>query len=427
MVHPSQRRPGYSARSPSWSITFKRGAATRTFAVRPVIAGSAVGLFAIMLTAYVGATAYLVYRDDLLGAAVSRQVSMQYAYEERIAALRSELDRLTSRHVVQTEGVEQQVARLLDQQAMIESRQSALDRIVERARAAGLDIAVAEEPEEQGSSDGPAADSVGDEVKPLSYLPTGPAADDAITRLLEGPGGKVASLGGNFRPILADVRSSLDDAEAGLSSTVDALGEAASGEAQRLSEALTPIGIDVGGPEEEEDEPEGGPFIPASGLHFVEKAALLSRALDDIDSLRDAALVRPIGAPLRTGRVSSRFGYRLDPFLKRPAFHAGLDLVAPSGTTVYATAPGIVVSAGRSGGYGKMVEVKHADGVTTRYGHLSVILVAAGASVDASTPIGRVGSTGRSTGPHLHYETRRNGEAVNPTVYLAAGRALRRS
>ena len=133
---PREGRPG--------RVTFKRGAKTRTLAIRPVVAGSAIGVFVLLLTAYVGATAYLVYRDDLIGAAVSRQVSMQYAYEERIAALRSELDRLTSRHAVQTEGVEQQLARLLEQQDLIQSRQAALDQIVGRARAAGVDVAVGE-------------------------------------------------------------------------------------------------------------------------------------------------------------------------------------------------------------------------------------------------------------------------------------------
>jgi YD repeat-containing protein len=83
-----------------------------------------------------------------------------------------------------------------------------------------------------------------------------------------------------------------------------------------------------------------------------------------------------------------------------------------------------VVSAGWSGGYGQLVEIRHPDGVTTRYGHLSAILVQEGARVEAGALIGRVGSTGRSTGPHLHYETRRAGKAVDPAVFLAAGRAL---
>jgi murein DD-endopeptidase MepM/ murein hydrolase activator NlpD len=160
-------------------------------------------------------------------------------------------------------------------------------------------------------------------------------------------------------------------------------------------------------------------------MHFVEKTALLSKTLDDITSLRTAASELPVGVPVMATHVSSRFGFRQDPFLHRPAFHVGLDLVAAAGMTVTATAPGTVVSAGWAGGYGQMVEVKHADGVSTRYGHLSSILVHPGMKVGAGTPIGRVGSTGRSTGPHLHYETRRNGNAVDPAIYLAAGRALR--
>ena len=90
-----------------------------------------------------------------------------------------------------------------------------------------------------------------------------------------------------------------------------------------------------------------------------------------------------------------------------------------------ATAAGVVANAGWSGGYGNMVEVEHADGVSTRYGHLSAFLVSVGDRVAAGEPIGRVGSTGRSTGPHLHYETLRDGKTVDPAVYLAAGKALR--
>src|SRR4051812_36685843 len=96
MVHPSQQRASYAARRPSWAIVCRRGgAATRTIAIRPIAAATLFGAFALLLVGYVGATAYLIYRDDIVGAAVSRQVTMQYAYEERIAALRSELDRLT--------------------------------------------------------------------------------------------------------------------------------------------------------------------------------------------------------------------------------------------------------------------------------------------------------------------------------------------
>jgi murein DD-endopeptidase MepM/ murein hydrolase activator NlpD len=186
---------------------------------------------------------------------------------------------------------------------------------------------------------------------------------------------------------------------------------------------LKPLGAVI-----EKDEaaaaPRGGPFIPAAGLHFSERTAMLAHTLDEIAAWKRAAAAMPLGPPVRATAISSGFGYRKDPFLHRPALHAGLDFVAPSGTEVRATAPGVVVSAGWSGGYGQMVEIRHANGVSTRYGHLSQVLVGSGASVSAGTLVGRVGSTGRSTGPHLHYETRREGSAVDPQAYLSAGRAI---
>src|SRR6185503_8746147 len=178
MVHPSQRRPNYAARASSWALSIKHGGATRTFAIRPIVAAPIAGVLVLLLTVYVGATAYLISRDDLVGAAVSRQVSMQYAYEERIAALRSELDRLTSRHAVQAEGVEQQLAALLEQQATIEERQSALDGIVKRAKAAGVDVGVATRlPQARPETDNPSADdapadSDAGTIAPLSYMPS---------------------------------------------------------------------------------------------------------------------------------------------------------------------------------------------------------------------------------------------------------------
>ena len=397
---------------------------SKTLAIHPVAAGSAAGVFVLLLTAYVGATAYLIYRDDLVGAAVSRQVSMQYAYEERIAALRSELDRLTSRHAVQTEGVEQQLARLLEQQNLIQSRQATLDQIVGRARAIGIDVAVAAtspEPTGQTAAAGSTA------VAPLGYVAAEPAAQDPITELLTTakPGERVSLRDGAARPTLLKIGDTLDSTQADLSETLSAVSDAAVEEVSRLSTALAPIGVDIGGPADETSEPQGGPLVPTAGMHFVERTALVGRTLDDIDSLRGAALSKPIGLPVKAMHVSSRFGYRLDPFLKRRAFHSGIDFVAAAGTTVRATAAGIVTNAGWKGGYGNMVEVKHTDGVSTRYGHLSAVLVSVGDHVDAGTPVARVGSTGRSTGPHLHYETLRSGKTVNPAAYLAAGKALR--
>jgi murein DD-endopeptidase MepM/ murein hydrolase activator NlpD len=119
--------------------------------------------------------------------------------------------------------------------------------------------------------------------------------------------------------------------------------------------------------------------------------------------------------------ASSDFGMRINPFLNRPAVHTGIDFRGDTGEPIRVTASGTVMSAGWSGGYGRMVEVDHGNGLSTRYGHLSEIDVKIGQSLKAGRPVGRLGSTGRSTGPHLHYETRLDGEAVDPHKFLEAG------
>jgi murein DD-endopeptidase MepM/ murein hydrolase activator NlpD len=118
------------------------------------------------------------------------------------------------------------------------------------------------------------------------------------------------------------------------------------------------------------------------------------------------------------GWFSHGYGWRKDPITGEREFHHGVDIVAPSGADVRAPADGIVVSAGRIGGYGKVVDVSHGHGYVTRYGHLSKISVVAGDTVRRGEVLGLVGSTGRSTGPHLHYEVFRAGRRVNPRPYL---------
>ena len=143
------------------------------------------------------------------------------------------------------------------------------------------------------------------------------------------------------------------------------------------------------------------------------------------DRLRRAIPFVPVRRPLiGEADVSSPFGYRPDPFLGRPALHPGVDLVQPYGSTVKATGAGRVVHAGPMGGYGNMVEIDHGNGLATRYGHMSEVLVDEGQEVEAGATLGRLGSTGRSTGPHLHYEVRVDGEPVDPTRFLHAGAGL---
>ena len=130
------------------------------------------------------------------------------------------------------------------------------------------------------------------------------------------------------------------------------------------------------------------------------------------------AISVPSSKPVATATFTSGYGVRSDPFRGSAAMHAGIDLAGPTGTPIYATADGIVEKAEWSGGYGNMVEIDHGKGLETRFGHLSRILVHPGEKVTRGMMIALMGSTGRSTGSHLHYEVRIDGRAVNPIPFL---------
>lgn len=160
-----------------------------------------------------------------------------------------------------------------------------------------------------------------------------------------------------------------------------------------------------------------GRSLDIEGTPLRLEQAHVSRSFKGIGDGRLAG-IRPNGLPLRGNFISSGFGMRLHPMGGGLKLHAGLDFPAPAGTAVHATAPGVVVFAGWSGGYGLCLVVAHGGGTTTLFGHLSAIAAAPGDTVAAGQLIGRVGSTGRSTGPHLHYEVRRDGRPVDPRSYL---------
>ncbi|HJR09553.1 MAG TPA: M23 family metallopeptidase [Pyrinomonadaceae bacterium] len=168
----------------------------------------------------------------------------------------------------------------------------------------------------------------------------------------------------------------------------------------------------------------GGPLVEmdAAAIAKVEMRALqLEQELRAYESaLRELARIPSIW-PVAGGEVTDSFGGRRDPFGGGSSeFHSGQDISAERGTPVFAAGIGTVKFAGTQGGYGQIVIIDHGDGLTTRYGHLSKIEVAVGQELTRGAQIGRVGSTGRSTGPHLHYEVRINEEPVNPRAYLPA-------
>ncbi|WP_231729086.1 MULTISPECIES: M23 family metallopeptidase [unclassified Sphingopyxis] len=169
----------------------------------------------------------------------------------------------------------------------------------------------------------------------------------------------------------------------------------------------------------------GGPFIPYRGTTGKAKAfgasfAALEGALFRMEVLERTLVAVPSGKPADVLMLSSSFGYRSDPFTGAGAMHAGLDFPGPLGTPILAAAPGRVVFVGQKSGYGNVVEVDHGQGILTRYAHLSGFNTAVGAQVAAGQQIAKMGSTGRSTGSHLHFEVRLNGVAVNPRRFLEA-------
>jgi murein DD-endopeptidase MepM/ murein hydrolase activator NlpD len=149
----------------------------------------------------------------------------------------------------------------------------------------------------------------------------------------------------------------------------------------------------------------------------------LQSTVDRLAGLETALSVIPLVVPLNADfHVASGFGRRVDPFTGAPAFHYGLDFVAAFQTPILATSEGIVTYASRLGPYGNLVEIDHGHGIRTRYGHLYRIDVKVGQTVKFHEQVGLLGSTGRSTGPHVHYEIRFNGTLRDPARFLEAGR-----
>lgn len=172
----------------------------------------------------------------------------------------------------------------------------------------------------------------------------------------------------------------------------------------------------------------GGPYEPVDPAAARSNPDQTFRALfqswKQLDSLQRGMVAVPSMRPVDSLTFTSNFGVRSDPFRGGAAMHAGVDIPGPIGTPIYATADGVVGRAERVGGYGNLVEIEHGRGLQTRYGHLSAILVSAGQKVTRGQLIARMGSTGRSTGPHLHYEVRMDGHAMNPMPFLQSASYL---
>jgi len=416
--------------------------ARQSFTVRRSTALLGLSLLALT-TAWSGATSwYILRKDDLAARLISRETSRQYAYEDRIAALRADVDRLASRALLDQDGVEARVGEIAMRQAELESRQSLVNAVTENMQAAGMGVSQAVKnplrqrmikPEEPIRASGVTSFAPFASGKPTPAPETLPlrGADDRTNSWQSGEAEEPMPPAKRVAETLTQLDQSIERSSATQLATLREIDKTLGESQKTLRGALAETGLDTERLAAATPVPKGvgGPFVPvrldASAGPFETTLSSLQPRIATVMRLRNLVEQLPLRRPM-PGELdmSSNFGYRSDPFTRGLALHTGIDFRAEHGSQIRATAPGKVVTAEYSGGYGNMVEIEHAGGVSTRYGHMSAILVSEGQMVTAGTVVGRVGSTGRSTGPHLHYETRIDGDPVDPSRFLRAGNKL---
>jgi murein DD-endopeptidase MepM/ murein hydrolase activator NlpD len=438
-VSQSSASPIFGKRAPQPILILARGEKVHHMTVRPWMTAVGVSLGVLFAVGYLGATSYLVLRDDLIGGTMARQARMQHDYEDRISALRAQVDRVTSRQLLDQQVVEDKVEKLLEQQQALTSRHGRLGSLIERAEGAGLP-----DPGKGAGKDESEkhADATGG-IQAIERLiglaaktaPKGPAlAYAAPFSRAEPRGGDTISdradrLFSRVTHSLRDIERVQKDKVAKLTigaiNATDAIQTIVARTGLQLADDLSEQ-ASVANPSGDAGSAIGGPYVaPETTDVFDRQLVELDTALVRLEQVRGEVRKLPFNNPAPRSDITSQFGNRMDPFFGRLALHAGVDFRVAVGTSVRSTAPGKVVVAGANGGYGNMVEIDHGNGVSTRYGHLSAILVNVGDSIREGEAIGKSGSTGRSTGPHLHYEVRLNGEAVDPMRFLNAGLKLR--
>ena len=358
------------------------------------------------------AAAYFVFHDELLAAMMTRQAAMQYSYEDRIAALETQLDQQIIIGNTERGTIDTRLRRLDEKKEQLESRTTAIDGLVAHLVT--------------GAAMSPVPMLSGARREPMERQPSTVSGGLRLEQDRAGADQHVETA--STRASVARVDSlerSFDGLERRQMALLADVTTPTMQGVERMSVALAKTGLPLTrwhlGREV------GGPFVPLSpaSLGFDQTLALFRDAARQHERLGaiidNVPLRQPLAGPLE---VTSTFGARLDPFFGRPAMHTGVDFREAWGESVTATAAGVVTIAGADGGYGQMVEIDHGNGVRTRYAHLGGIAVSVNEKVSAGAVVGQVGSTGRATGPHLHYEVRIDGEPVDPTRFLAAGAAL---
>ena len=321
------------------------------------------------------------------------------SYERRILGLRKQIEKFTAQQQAERRSMEQRIAILLDRQRKLTERQGKLGSVLQRA--ATIDPGAVPAPAQRPTATKEA--NAGAALTPETLAAFLPNAKRTPPTPFE---------------VFDTLSRSMETVEETQRTSLKVLAQEATHKADTIAKELRSLGFAPTGAT-------GGPFI-AVDQPFETSIDALDAALDRLEAAKEAAVRAPIGHPVAGQSMSSQFGPRRDPFNRRRAMHSGVDFRAVTGHPIRATGAGRVVKAGPNGGYGRFVEIDHGNGVTTRYAHMHRIAVRKGERIAAGQKIGTVGSTGRSTGPHLHYEVRKHGKAIDPLRFIRTGRSVAR-
>ncbi|TYC58562.1 M23 family metallopeptidase [Rhodobacterales bacterium] len=392
-----------------------------------------------------GSLGYYLLRNDMMAEATAERTELVLEYQDHIDRLRTEIENLNSRQMVDRETVEIQVMDVLRRQQDLNQRHAIVADLVARAESAGIYLnndmplppqkpsidgtGLASLEGEDKSAIGGESELIDEPVKALGLRDTNSKILDPLT-ILQRPAIETGEPEAPAQKKSLRKRAALDAVKAHISSmdvestaAVDAIVLATESRIEDILGLTRKITPDLNAALRKSTAI-GGPFQPITDENFPNRIQRADTALKTFQRIKYSVLRLPIQRPVRNARVSSTYGPRVDPFLGRLSMHTGIDFKAPYGARVYATAPGTVITARRHGGYGNMVAIRHANGYITRYAHLSRFQISEGDHVQAGDLIGNVGSTGRSTGAHLHYEIRKGGKPNNPAQFLVAGDTL---
>jgi len=377
------------------------------------------------------ATVFLVFGDGVAQRIALTQSETSRAQDAQIAALTTEIERLRSSKFVDQEKMERQLSDLANIQRMIDARQKALGALTQSFNR-NPDITGSVPANALPPASQPAIDKDQDTQKPRPLSDTflvDPPRDRAASMQsrVNVPRQPAAAAGGESKHEIAAAAHALSRLSAQQAQALNAIEIDLDQRAARVKKAIAELGIRQA-PASMRAAAVGGPFLPFNGVPedaYMRQVFRVRLATAEHERLAKQLEGLPVVLPvLGPAEITSGFGVRVDPFIKRLAMHAGVDIRGDTGDRVLAAAAGTVTAAERHKAYGLMIEIDHGNGLSTRYAHLSAITVKEGAKVPAGATVGKIGSTGRSTAPHLHFEVRQNGDAIDPRRYIRAAKTL---